>query len=1041
MTFNNCKLGRNASLIEFGVNANIFTDSISDLHVIINNDTINNPYPTQDGYKISGPSQRNFHIGKFELQGHAKVSMKPVALRCTEMILNPGTEFRADGSRRADGSLEYWTRFDVYKNVVNNGSLIVDAISWVNHPSQRNETLPYSLSGTGTFRNKIIQASATASFSNLSFSTFNPRGIDIRTPISVDFNAPFQNDSIKVNLISDVLFGFEPTYNSSFPNSRVVCDGTGSLLLKRGLNQTFNTTIPIGTANFATPLKISQTGNNAADTFRIRALPITSTLDASQCFPVMWEIKESTAGGNLGFAAAPILYNKYFSSRFSAPIMRLYEKKNSAWLQKNTAYTVSNSSAFQFWQFNTGAAVGNFLGKDTLAVACGNGLLNESGSVSISKLGGSINFTDPNSWEDGVVPVSNQPIYIKQGTNIVVNTPIIVNDLNIEGSLTISPGQSLTIGENKNNAVLYSTGTLAIGSGTINVNGEFIQDRGTLTMNGGTINIDPNSGNAATSRTLTNSFFGNTSVLNILNAAACNITGNINFLDPISGGGNVGSYYNLTSTNSNVSGINFTYGDGISSGGTSTDQFRDNLIKLTSLDNITINTGAEANNIFLNTATSSVNVKNITVNPNSILNTNAAHSIFLYGNLTSNGSMNYTTGTPTVFVSANSNFMGSGLINLSTLSFGAGCSLVQLNLNNRLSVTNINFSNSTKLVLNNSNLLYSRNTNLASSASYIVPNGAGKVYDFVGPNSSRFFPIGTFTSYSPIRIIGASSGHTSDSIYVSVKDSVNTSGTTGNTYTAAVVNKTWDISEAVAGGSNLTVTPQWNAVDELNGFTRSSCGVSHFTNGSWDNFTPIAAIGTNPYSVSRAGITSFSPFSVANSISVLPVKWISFNATSYNKTQVNLTWTVQESDVSKYVVERSFDGILFIPVKEVISIGSGINNYSYDDTKENRGVCFYRIKQVSLDGGISFSKIVRVHSTIKESILVFPNPFSDMITLTTANQELIGKSFTIISVDGKVINTGKFTPTSTRLNLSKYKAGVYFLKIENILTLKLVKRN
>lgn len=385
-----------------------------------------------------------------------------------------------------------------------------------------------------------MQANADASFSGLSFFTFNPRSIDIKKSIST-FGSTFQNDSVKVILISDVLYGFVPAYNSQYPNSRLVCDNIGSVLLKRSLNSTFNSTISVFTANYVTPLKISRTGNNSADTFRIRALPITPTLDATQCFPVMWEIKESTAGGNLGFAVAAILYNKYFSSRFSAPVMRLYEKKNSIWSQKNTPYTINNSTELQYWQFNTGAPLGNFLEKDTLGVACGNGLFNESGRVSISKLGGSINFTDPNSWEDGVVPVSNQPIYIKQGTNIVVNTPITVNDLNIEGSLTISPGQSLTIGENKNNAVLYNTGTLAIGLGTININGEFTQDGGTLFMNGGTINIDPNSGNAATSRTVTNSFFGNTSVFNILNAASCNITGNINFLDPKSGGGNIGS--------------------------------------------------------------------------------------------------------------------------------------------------------------------------------------------------------------------------------------------------------------------------------------------------------------------------------------------------------------------------------------------------------------------------------------------------------------------------------------------------------------------
>lgn len=96
---------------------------ISVFHLGFHNISHDNPYLTHDGYKISGLSQRNLHVGKFELTGTAKVSMKLITLTYTEMKLNPGTEFRADGTTG------YWTRFDVYKNVINNGTLIVNHIS------------------------------------------------------------------------------------------------------------------------------------------------------------------------------------------------------------------------------------------------------------------------------------------------------------------------------------------------------------------------------------------------------------------------------------------------------------------------------------------------------------------------------------------------------------------------------------------------------------------------------------------------------------------------------------------------------------------------------------------------------------------------------------------------------------------------------------------------------------------------------------------------------------------------------------------------
>jgi hypothetical protein len=84
-----------------------------------------------------------------------------------------------------------------------------------------------------------------------------------------------------------------------------------------------------------------------------------------------------------------------------------------------------------------------------------------------------------------------------------------------------------------------------------------------------------------------------------------------------------------------------------------------------------------------------------------------------------------------------------------------------------------------------------------------------------------------------------------------------------------VVNNTWTLTEAVAGGSNLNLTASWAAGDELAGFDRTRTGISNYitapaANVGWDllNSQTAAAAGAGPYTVSRSGFTSVGAFAV-----------------------------------------------------------------------------------------------------------------------------------------------------------------------------------
>lgn len=184
---------------------------------------------------------------------------------------------------------------------------------------------------------------------------------------------------------------------------------------------------------------------------------------------------------------------------------------------------------------------------------------------------------------------------------------------------------------------------------------------------------------------------------------------------------------------------------------------------------------------------------------------------------------------------------------------------------------NLLFTNG-KIVLGNFNLTMAAAPNgtitNASDTRYAVTNGSGKLIKAALNGTAFTYPAGNSTAtYNPVTI--ANPGGVADDIGVRILGQAFTSGGTGTAFTKEVVDASWDISEAVAGGSNLTITASWNGSDELPGFDRTKSGISYYipaagaTQG-WDllNSQTSAATGSNPYSFTRTGVTNQGVFAV-----------------------------------------------------------------------------------------------------------------------------------------------------------------------------------
>ena len=232
-------------------------------------------------------------------------------------------------------------------------------------------------------------------------------------------------------------------------------------------------------------------------------------------------------------------------------------------------------------------------------------------------------------------------------------------------------------------------------------------------------------------------------------------------------------------------------------------------------------------------------------------------------------------------VTSNTDIIGDGKIVLNgsanqNVSM-SGFTIPNLEVNNAANVTLTTPAQiGTSLLFTSGNILIGNNdltfASIATASNYtsarfVVTNGNGKLVKSALANTTFTFPIGNTTvAYNPVAITNTG---TVDNIAVRCLANAYSTGLTGAAFTKEVVDASWDISESVAGGSNLSVTATWNSSDELTGFNRTKAGISNYItspspNVGWDmlNSQTALATGTGPYTYTRTGISSLGAFAI-----------------------------------------------------------------------------------------------------------------------------------------------------------------------------------
>lgn len=126
---------------------------------------------------------------------------------------------------------------------------------------------------------------------------------------------------------------------------------------------------------------------------------------------------------------------------------------------------------------------------------------------------------------------------------------------------------------------------------------------------------------------------------------------------------------------------------------------------------------------------------------------------------------------------------------------------------------------------------------------------------------------------------------------------------------------------------------------------------------------------------------------------ILPVELMSFTAEALQK-EVLLRWTTQtERASSHFVVERSADGAFFTPIGSMPAAGHSLQRIEYRFTDEDpySGTSYYRLRQVDLDGTVTYSDITPVTFRGRlANLVLYPNPAQEAL-FAEIPQELEGE--------------------------------------------------
>ena len=181
-------------------------------------------------------------------------------------------------------------------------------------------------------------------------------------------------------------------------------------------------------------------------------------------------------------------------------------------------------------------------------------------------------------------------------------------------------------------------------------------------------------------------------------------------------------------------------------------------------------------------------------------------------------------------------------------------------------------------------------------------------------------------------------------------------------------------------------------------------------------------------------------YATAQSLSPLPIELLYFNAEPTGDKVMCMWETASETNNEYFIVERSNDGIEYHKIGQIDGFGHGTSttqlSYSLLDQESCKGIIYYRLRQVDIDGKFSYSEPVAVNCKDELSELTLhPNPAHSTITLSFSenNNGVVYVKF--IDFTGRVVlvheSNVKKGNNQISIDVEKLINGVYGVVLES----------
>ncbi|HEX8314384.1 MAG TPA: T9SS type A sorting domain-containing protein [Flavisolibacter sp.] len=165
----------------------------------------------------------------------------------------------------------------------------------------------------------------------------------------------------------------------------------------------------------------------------------------------------------------------------------------------------------------------------------------------------------------------------------------------------------------------------------------------------------------------------------------------------------------------------------------------------------------------------------------------------------------------------------------------------------------------------------------------------------------------------------------------------------------------------------------------------------------------------------------------------LPLNWSCFTAKRSDK-KVALEWeTTNEINTSHFDVERSNNGFDFVRIGQVNAKGRADNDYAFDDANPDKGLNYYRLKQLDKNGSFKYSAIAKVYfgDAAVNNLRLYPLP-----VLSSLNIDFRGNGrellIQVYDAGGKMIlNERKQNHSPVILPAANLAKGMYWIVVSD----------